>query len=182
MMSPRTAVFISGRGSNLQALLDMSECVRVSLVVSSQSEAWGVARARRHGVPVLVLPKKIDWIGLHRELISRGVQKIFLLGFMRLLPAEFVSLWSGSIWNIHPSLLPKFPGLHAIEKSFAAQEDMGVTVHEVNEGMDEGLKIYQAFSISRRALSSTIDLSRAQDLISRDEQRLVRIFGSRRLA
>ncbi len=182
MMSLRTAVFISGRGSNLQALLDLPDSVRVSLVVSTKENVWGLARAKRQGVPALILEKKIDWELLQKELLARRIQQIFLLGFMKIVPVAFLNHWQGRIWNIHPSLLPEFPGLHAIENSYASMADMGVTIHEVDEGMDEGAQIYQAVSLQQQTSEPDVSLERAQVLISRDEQRMVQMFGLKRLS
>jgi phosphoribosylglycinamide formyltransferase-1 len=174
-MNQRWALFISGRGSNAQAVLDLAESVRVSLVVTSKANVGGVARARRLGIPVLVLPHSISWVDLHKELLQRGIQRIFLLGFMKLIPASFVSDWRGQIWNLHPSLLPRYPGLHSIERSFEDQGEMGVTIHEVSEEMDAGARRIQLKSVSVKKRSG-LSFSRAQLLISRDEQRAVRQF------
>jgi len=182
MLIDRTAVFISGRGSNLQALLDCQDSVRVSLVVSSRPNNWGVARARRANVPVLVLPNKIDWHLLQQQLTARKINRIFLLGFMKIVPGEFLNNWNRRIWNLHPSLLPHFPGLHAIEKSFDSDCSMGVTIHQVTEGMDEGPRVMQALTLEAQQksclkLSQALTLKQAERLISRDEQKLVRKFG-----
>lgn len=172
-MMPRWALFISGRGSNAQAVLDGLDELRVAVVVSSRAEAWGVARARRAGVPVLILPKIINWTELHQDLVQRGVSRIFLLGFMKIIPSDFVNRWNKKMWNLHPSLLPRYPGLHAIEKSYDAGDEMGVTVHEVTPGMDEGPRKLQIRTLSKEQVVQ-VDLKQAELLISRDEQRAVR--------
>ncbi|MBX3040278.1 MAG: hypothetical protein KF789_06150, partial [Bdellovibrionaceae bacterium] len=122
-------MFISGRGSNLQALLDQSPVQEIRWVFSSKDSAPGLLRAKRAGVPVTVLAKKIDWDALDLELRKRGITDLFLAGFMKMVPASFVAKWEGRILNVHPSLLPMYPGLEAFEKSYQEKQDMGVTVH-----------------------------------------------------
>lgn len=172
------AVFISGRGSNLQALLDLGDDFDVRLVVSSKASAPGLLRAKRAGVPAFVLPKKIDWTALDRELRARRITHVFLAGFMKIVPAEFVARWENRILNVHPSLLPAHPGLNAIENSHAGDDDMGVTVHVVTPEMDAGPKLLQKCCL-RGKRGGEFPLSRAQVLISRTEQRLVREAGAR---
>lgn len=174
----RWAVFISGRGSNLQALLDGIEENRIVLVVSSSAKAAGLLKARRAGVPTLVLDKKIDWTALQKELVRRHISRIFLAGFMRLIPPSFLEAWEAAILNVHPSLLPAFPGLEAIGKSYEAGGEMGVTVHVVTPEMDAGPQLLKRQAVSaekRRGKSGDpLTLSEAEFLISVTEQSLVR--------
>lgn len=171
MFTERWAVFISGRGSNLASLLNL-QTEKLKLVVSSSPKALGVLRARRAGVPVVILPKPIKWDELNHELKRRGINRIFLLGFMKVIPAQFVEAWHRKIINLHPSLLPNYPGLESIERSFADQADMGVTVHEVVAEVDAGKMILQ-----RRCLRSSqipeYSLENAEFKVHIDEQRLV---------
>jgi len=175
-VNPAWAVFVSGRGSNAQALMDIYDEVPVRLVVASKPQIWGLRRAQRMGIATLVLQPKIDWQGLLKDLERYKITHIFLLGFMRLIPPEFLSAWWGEIYNLHPSLLPEYPGTHAIERSHEAGLQMGVTVHEVTPEMDAGRRCLQKISLQK---ASDFDLSTAQTLISRDEQRLVREWASR---
>lgn len=172
MFTERWAIFISGRGSNLSCLLNTLQSEKIKVVVSSTDKALGVLRARRAGIPVLILPRPIRWTELDQELKRRGINRIFLLGFMRVIPEQFVGAWKRRIVNLHPSLLPKYPGLESIERSFAERADMGVTVHEVVAEVDAGEKILQ-----RRCLSSQeipeYSLSNAEFKVHIDEQRLV---------
>lgn len=177
MSLPRWAVFISGRGSNAEAVWENLHEMNVLLCVSSRKKAYGLCRARRLGIPTLIFGAKSDWKALNAELKARQVNRIFLLGFMRLLPESFVKEWSGKIWNLHPSLLPAFPGLEAIEKSFEAGGSMGVTVHEVVAEMDAGPHKLQ-FEISEAA-SSQMSLAEARIKISQAEQHLVREWMTR---
>lgn len=137
-MSPRWALLISGRGSTAQSVMDIMDSVDVRLVVSSRANAPGLFRARRAGVPTMLLPKEIQWDELSRSLQKRGIERLFLLGFMRLIPESFLNDWTGRIWNVHPSLLPKHPGAKALEAAIAAGDDLGVTIHDVIPEMDAG--------------------------------------------
>jgi phosphoribosylglycinamide formyltransferase-1 len=129
----------------------------VALVVSSKASALGLKRAKRVGVATFVLEYfhannsslvgnhssqaqkiSINWAKLQEVLNEFGVTHIFLLGFMKLLPADWLERWQGRIWNVHPSLLPAYPGLHSIEKAMADGAPLGVTVHDVIAVMDEG--------------------------------------------
>lgn len=145
----RIAVLLSGRGSNFEALAAACSAGRlpgeISLVVSDRSDAAGLARARERGLFAVGLSAKElgGKAGLEariRDLIAeRRVDLICLAGFMRILSPEFVSKFPLRILNIHPSLLPSFPGLHAQEQ--AVQYGVrwsGVTVHFVDSGTDTG--------------------------------------------
>ena len=141
-------VLISGRGSNLQALLDASADpdfpAQVVVVVSNRRGVAGLDRARAAGVPTVVVPSRkrvreefdADLVGVLQE---HGVEWVALAGFMRLLTATFLDAFPGRVLNIHPSLLPAFPGLHAQAQALAAGVRIaGATVHQVTPGMDEG--------------------------------------------
>jgi folate-dependent phosphoribosylglycinamide formyltransferase PurN len=145
--------------------------IDLRLVVSSKEDAYGLLRARRSGIPSLILPKKNDWQALQEELNKRKIDFLFLLGFMKLLPADFCRRWQGRIFNVHPSLLPKYPGLQAMEKSHAEKAAMGVTVHVVTAGMDEGPAVYQKPVIKENHFMS---FAEAQLKMSFTEQNLVR--------
>ncbi len=171
MRGARWAVFLSGRGSNAEAMWELLPNLDVALCVSSRRKAYGVLRARRLGIETLILTSQSSWAELTRSLRQRGVTHVMLLGFMKILPVEFVEAWAGKMWNLHPSLLPEFPGLHAIEKSHEAGGRMGVTIHQVTEEMDAGPLALQA-CISENA--KQLSLPEAQLKISQAEQRLVR--------
>jgi folate-dependent phosphoribosylglycinamide formyltransferase PurN len=143
MKSMRWAVLISGTGSNLQTLLDRAHDPMPLKVYSSKANVPGLSKARRMGIPVEILPKPIDWGALHQDLSENRIQKIFLLGFMRLLPENFVKLWENKIVNLHPSLLPLYPGLNSFEKAWEEKSKLGVSVHFVNEALDAGQVIRQ---------------------------------------
>ncbi len=149
-MRARWAVLISGRGSNLSALLADPDEISIVLVISSKPSVDGVFKARRAGIPVHVLDKKIDWAELSSLLSTRGVTHVCLAGFMRIIPPDFVTAWRGRLVNLHPSMLPKYPGLDSISLAHSAGDEIGVTVHEVDEGVDSGPIILQRRSLKSR--------------------------------
>lgn len=148
-------VLISGRGSNLQALLDACAVpgfpARIALVVSNKAEAQGLDRARRAAVPTHVVSHRDhgDRESFERAidtaLRAKGVEFVCLAGFMRLLSDWFVETWRDRLINIHPSLLPAFKGLEAQAQAIAAGVRVaGCTVHFVRNQMDSGPIIVQA--------------------------------------
>jgi phosphoribosylglycinamide formyltransferase-1 len=151
---PALAVFCSGQGTNLQALLNATRRgrlrARVALVLSDRADAKALARARAAGVEArCVDPRAFASRGNYeRELIrlceARRVRLICLAGFMRMLSPVFVRHFQHRILNIHPALLPAFPGAHAIQDALAwGAKVTGVTVHFVDEAMDHGPIILQ---------------------------------------
>jgi phosphoribosylglycinamide formyltransferase-1 len=142
----RLAVLISGRGSNLQALIDAAAQpdypAEIALVISNRPAAQGLDRAAAAGLDGLV----IDHNGFpDRALRARTIDLVCLAGFMRLLTDGFVTAWADRMINIHPSLLPAFKGLHTHERALAAGVRVaGCTVHFVRPEMDEGPIILQA--------------------------------------
>ncbi|MGZ3692212.1 MAG: formyltransferase family protein, partial [Pseudobdellovibrio sp.] len=107
------AVFISGGGSTLQALLEMQHQFNVALVISNKKSAEGLKKAKRFGKPVFVMNKDTSFDSIEELLTQYNISGIFLAGFMKILPEEFVNRWKNKILNIHPSLLPHYKGLHS---------------------------------------------------------------------
>ena len=152
----RTAVLISGRGSNLAALLaaaaDPTYPAEIALVLSNRADAAGLDRARAAGVATAVVESrgfKGDRAGfeaaMEAELARHGITLVALAGFMRVLTEGFVSRWQGRLINIHPSLLPSFRGLDTHARALAAGVRLhGCTVHLVSPGVDEGPILAQA--------------------------------------
>jgi formyltetrahydrofolate-dependent phosphoribosylglycinamide formyltransferase len=153
MSRKRVAVLISGRGSNLQALMDARQnAYDIALVVSNRPDAEGLARARAAGIEALSIdhrPFGADREAFERELDSalraRAIEIVALAGFMRVLTPFFVRAWTGRLINIHPSLLPKFPGVNTHARALEAREtEHGCTVHLVVEEVDAGEILGQA--------------------------------------
>jgi formyltetrahydrofolate-dependent phosphoribosylglycinamide formyltransferase len=141
----RVAILVSGRGSNMAALLYASradDCgYEVALVSGNKPEAPGLALAEAEGAPVRRLDgrSKDFWAELQGALEESRAEIIALAGFMKILPPEFVARWQGRIVNIHPSLLPKYPGLGTHEAALAAGDRVtGATVHVVTDDLDSG--------------------------------------------
>jgi phosphoribosylglycinamide formyltransferase-1 len=148
----RVAVLISGSGTNLQALLDTVHGAAVEIVgvASSRPDAGGLARAERAGIETGVFPiaghadRPARDRALGDWLEARGVELVVLAGFMELLGPEFVRRFAGRIVNVHPSLLPAFPGVRAIEQAVEHGVKLtGVTVHYVDEHLDNGPIVLQ---------------------------------------
>jgi phosphoribosylglycinamide formyltransferase-1 len=147
-------VLVSGSGSNLQAIIDNIEAgrvdARIKVVISNVPEVYALERAKKHGIPSLIIPHK----GLKREeydqklveaLKARDVELVVLAGFMRIITPVLLRAFPMRVINIHPALLPAFPGTHV----WQTQIDYGVkfagcTVHFVDEGTDTGPIIIQA--------------------------------------
>lgn len=150
----KLGILISGRGSNMVAIVDAVKSgevpsSEVAVVISDKSEAAGLAKARERGVETVVVERNgrkraehdAEIIG---ELKKRDVELVCLAGYMRLLSPEFVQAFPNKIINIHPSLLPAFPGLDAQKQAFDAGVDVtGCTVHFVDELLDHGPVILQ---------------------------------------
>ncbi len=148
-------VLISGRGSNLQAIIDAIAAgdlaASIAVVISNRADAAGLARAEAAGIPTLVMPHKgyEDRAAYDRalaaELKSRGVGLVCLAGFMRLLGPAFIDQFPNAVLNIHPSLLPAFPGLDAQHQAFEyGVKVAGATVHIVTPELDAGPIVCQA--------------------------------------
>jgi phosphoribosylglycinamide formyltransferase-1 len=148
-------VLISGRGSNLQAIIDAVKEgrleARIAMVISNRADAYGLERARKAGIETLVRDHRA-WPSreayeavLVEDLRARNVHLVCLAGFMRLLGATFVNAFSNRILNIHPALLPSFPGLHAQRQALEhGVRFSGATVHLVDINLDAGPIVTQA--------------------------------------
>ncbi len=152
----RTAIFISGRGSNMMALVEAAQTpdfpAEFVLVVSNDPDAAGLAWAAERGIKTVAVDHKP--FGKDREaheraideaLVAEGVEFICLAGYLRVLTPFLVDKWAGKMINIHPALLPEFKGLHTHERAIeAGATEHGATVHWVSSGVDEGEIIAQA--------------------------------------
>jgi phosphoribosylglycinamide formyltransferase-1 len=146
----RVGVLISGNGSTLQALLDTNENSRAVVVISSHPK-YGVLRAKRFGVPVEIIPEQLKGLSERLEaekwiaeiLLKYRVEKVFLAGFMKIVSPQFIAQFN-SMFNIHPSLLPKYKGLDSLKEALnAGDKTAGVTVHQVVQEVDSGGFILQ---------------------------------------
>ena len=151
----RAAIMISGGGSNMAVLIAASKAsdypVEFVGVISDHKDAGGLAKAEAAGVPAIAFERrdfssKTDHeAAILAHLASLDLDLICLAGYMRLLSADFIGAWPGRIVNIHPSLLPLFPGLHTHQRAIDAGAKLaGCSVHIVTEGVDEGPLVAQA--------------------------------------
>ena len=184
------AVLISGNGTNLQALIDASENAnyRITAVISNNPDAYGLRRARDADIPTWTISHR-DFnqrIEFDRALMARldRIQPdlVVLAGFMRILSAEFVNHFSGRLLNIHPSLLPRYPGTDTHQRVLeAGDSEHGAAVHFVTEELDGGPVIAH----STVPVSPEDDASSLQEKVHREEYRLyprvVTLFAEGRL-
>jgi phosphoribosylglycinamide formyltransferase-1 len=180
----------SGRGSNLQALIDAIEAgslaARLSIVISDNPHAQALARARRHGAQAVVIALEGERAAFEDRLVAAlfaaGVDLVVLAGFMRLLGKRFLSRLPCPVMNIHPSLLPAFRGLRAQQQALDyGVKVAGCTVHFVDEGMDTGPIILQK-AVPVKENDTEADL--AARILAEEHQLLpaaVRLFAEGRL-
>lgn len=150
-MGGRVAVLVSGSGSNLQALLDDPDVApSIALVVSDRTGVRALERAAARGVPSVVVdptehPDRATWErALLATLRDHGVDALVSAGWMRLLGASILEAFPGRVLNVHPALLPSFPGMHGVADALAYRAKVtGVTVHLVDEGTDTGPIVLQ---------------------------------------
>jgi len=175
----RVGVLVSGRGTNLQALIDRvhrREGIEIVAVASNRADAQGLERARRAGIETAVFSSSSyadraardralgDWLA------QRAVDLVVLAGFMEILSAEFVDRFRWRIVNVHPALLPAFPGTRAIEQALEyGVKVTGVTVHFVDEGVDTGPIILQEAVL----VPYSRDVSELEERIHAVEHRLL---------
>lgn len=141
-------VLVSGKGTNLQALIDSG--LPITAVASNRRDAPALLRARSAGIPTATFSLDCHESREERDLVlaswleEHGVELVVLAGYMQLLTPPFLRRFPDRVVNVHPSLLPRFPGVHPIDDALAAGVDVtGVTVHYVDEGIDTGQVIVQ---------------------------------------
>ncbi len=192
----KVAVLISGSGTNMAALLYASRAAdcpfEIVLVASNNPDAGGLALAKAEGAATFALSHK----GMAREahdmamdaaVRASGAEYVALAGYMRILTPEFVARWEGRMLNVHPSLLPKYPGLHTHERAIAAGDSHGgVTVHLVTVQLDDGPVLGQTpVAIlpgdTAETLAARVLIAEHQ-LYSRCLERLVRTAAARHSA
>jgi len=186
-------ILISGRGSNMEAIVRALEGerwpARIAAVISNKPDAGGLLFAQAHGIPTAVVDNKAY---ASREAFDAALQQtidtfqpqlVVLAGFMRILTVPFVEHYAGRMLNIHPSLLPQFPGLHTHRQALAAGvEEHGATVHFVTAELDHGPTVLQAHIA---VLPGDTEASLAERLLEHEHQlypRAVRLFVEDRLS
>ena len=190
-MSFRIAVLISGEGTNLQALLDSvhgRDGIEVVAVAASREDARGLERARRAGVEtgVFAVADHADRAARDRALAGwlneRAPNLLVLAGFMELLTAEFIRAHAGRMINVHPALLPAFPGVRAIEQALDYGVKVGgVTIHFVDEGVDTGpVLLQEAFDLPYHRDIAAIE-QRVHEIEHRLLPRAVRLIAEGRV-
>lgn len=148
-------VLASGRGSNFQAIIDSIESgflrARIAVLITDNPDAYAIERARKHNIDALIIKprdfsnKDLYYSHIAEELKKRGVELVILAGFMRVVGKSLIDAFRNRIMNIHPALLPSFPGLHGQkEAADYGVKISGCTVHFVDEGVDTGPIIIQA--------------------------------------
>lgn len=185
-------ILISGRGSNMEAVVRAAESqqwpARIAAVISNKADAGGLAFAQARGIPTAVVPSKqfasrAEFDAKLQEVIDTFQPDLVVLaGFMRILTAPFVEHYAGRMLNIHPSLLPLFPGLHTHQQALdAGMTEHGATVHFVTAELDHGPAVLQA-TIPVLA-GDTPDLLAARLLVEEHKiyPRAVRLFVEDRL-
>ena len=164
----RLGVLISGSGSNLQSIIDKCESgylpAEVAVLISNKADAYGLTRAANHGIPGVVLVRK-DYpdeffynMAILNALKEHDVELVVMAGYMRLLGPEVLDAYPNQVLNLHPALLPSFPGAHGIKDALDyGVKVTGVTVHFANEIFDEGPIILQeAVSIAEDDTENTL--------------------------
>lgn len=153
--TPKIVVLISGSGSNLQAIIDAVKAesfeAEIAAVISNKADVKGLERARKESIPTSVIDhreypeRNVFDAHLLKEIQRHQPDLLVLAGFMRILTPDFVKYFEGRMINIHPSLLPKYPGLHTHQRAIdAGDTNHGVTVHFVTAELDSGPNIIQA--------------------------------------
>jgi len=193
MKKARIAVLVSGRGSNLQAIIDNIEkgllSPELAVIISDQTDAYALERARTHNIPAVLVSAKgyknkreeYDAL-LVKELRERNVDLVCLAGFMRIITPVLIRAFPNRILNIHPSLLPAFPGLHVQKKALNhGVKFSGCTVHFVDEDMDTGPSIIQAVV---PILDSDTEDSLSERILKQEQKiysRAIQLFAEGRL-
>lgn len=188
----KIGVLVSGNGSNLQAIIDRIEDgtlqAKVVCVISNKADAFALERAKRHGIPAHILDHRTHAsreaydIALVDLLRSHGVQLVVLAGFMRIVTRVILEAFPNAVMNIHPALLPAFPGLHAQKQALEyGVKVSGCTVHLVDEGTDTGPIIMQAVVPVNDDDSEDSLSARIQKEEHRAYPEAIRLFAERRL-
>lgn len=173
-MQNRWALFFSGRGSNLQAILKMYSKTwsHKPILVSDNAKSQGIEIGESFGLTTYILKKPIDYKELSIFLKEQKVDHIFLLGYLKIIPATFLSEWTKNIFNLHPSLLPSYPGLQSIERAYNDKNAIGITIHRVIEGVDQGEILMQQKIFEEQSFDH-LSLEEVKSIVHSKEHKLV---------
>ena len=176
------AVFFSGSGSTLQAVLDHVETLNIVCAFSSKKTALGRVRCRRQSILENSFKFPEDFKKTLELLKVKKIDTILCAGFMKILPLDFVNGFKGlgprqSIVNIHPSLLPNYKGLKSAERAYADKNTLGVTIHDVVEEVDSG-EFFKRLSVLNSNEISKVRLAEAILWLRSGEQQILRSWGS----
>lgn len=141
----KAAIFASGNGTNFEAIVQANLDIEIALLVCDQKDAYVIKRAEKYHIPTLIVDYQEGKAKAEQTIINKleGIDFIILAGYLRVLSNNFIKHFS-TIINVHPSLLPKYKGLNAIEQALNNNEEyIGVTIHHVNELVDDGQIIKQ---------------------------------------
>ncbi len=165
--SVRQGVFISGKGSNLKALLDAYP--KATFYVFANKNCEGLVWAQRRGfkAEVVSLKNSLDWVEFSNKINTLKIKRVFLLGFMRIIPEIFLKVVKAECINLHPSILPNFSGLNAIKRSYEANMARGCTLHKVIAEIDEGAILLQ------KVIVGSFDFKGFVERVHHFEQRLI---------
>lgn len=178
----RLALFFSGAGSTLQAVLDQNESLNIIRVFSSKRSALGRLRCRRQGLVESVFKFPKDFDSVLNILKTQQINTVMLVGFMKVVPADFIEQFKSfgphqRIINIHPSLLPNHKGLQAIENAFEQQSPLGVTIHDVVAEVDSG-KYFKRQMVLTSQEVSLLKFEEAALWARACEQQILKSWGS----
>lgn len=152
MSRKNVAIFVSGSGTNLQAIIDAKiESANIAVVVCNKPQAFAIERANKHNIPVVIVDhrnfetRELFEEEIIRSITSFNIDLVVLAGFMRVLTSHFVNHYKNRIINLHPALLPSFPGIHSARQALDyGVKITGCTVHFVDDGVDTGPIILQS--------------------------------------
>lgn len=168
------ALFFSGRGSNVESILKLCHSLESAypVLVCNKKTAPGVQKALDLGQASHFFLPPYDYKVLTKLLRQKAVEKIFLLGYMKVVPKEFAEDWAGSIFNLHPSLLPKYPGLDSLKKAYLEKDDLGYSIHHVTEDLDQGPIVRQQI-VFKAGSYETLSFEEVAEVFHKEENKAV---------
>lgn len=173
-MEKKWALFFSGQGTNLEAVLNKYHKTWVTppALFTNNPHALGLKVAETFDLKTEILEGVIDFEALSKTLKQQNVDRIFLLGFLKIIPPSFLNDWTDQIFNLHPSLLPDYPGLKSIERAYADKKDIGVSIHKVTEGVDQGEVLVQKLVLKAKDYDP-LSLEEVKSIVHSKEHQIV---------